>query len=232
MKHRSYVFLPFLLTTVFLFAIVPGFSIVTHAGIAGATDEALQVWFNGAPLLITTYPMAYQFTVAAMTSNGLWITNLHWDFGDNSTLDVPFSAQSQVSDMRFHAYSQSGLYTVSVTAYDNGGNSQTAEVTVNWASPVQNCQNSLNSVEVNVTPDSTFVQVGQSVTFTASPSGSYAYVWVWQQEGSGTNLQHGSGIGNPFKFTPTRSGNYDVWITENDGCGILVVKLVIHSTTT
>ena len=226
-----------MLTIGFLSAVVPGFSVVTHAGIAsyGPADQVLQVWFNGPPLLITTYPMAYEFNVAAMTSNGFWITSLHWDFGDYSTLDVPFSAQSEVSDVRYHAYSQSGLYTVSVTAYDNMGNSETAQVIVNWATPVRNCQNAWNRVEVNITPSSIFVRVGQSVTFTASPIGgseSHSYVWVWQQEGNGTNLQHGSGTGNQYTFTPTSSGTYDIWVTATDGCGILVVKLIIHSSTT
>jgi hypothetical protein len=179
--------------------------------------------------------MTYEFNVAAATSNGLWITGLHWDFGDGSTLDVPFSAESAVSDLRYHAYSQSGLYTVSVTAYDSMGNSESAQVTVNWTSPVQSCQNALNRVEVNITPNSTFVQVGQSLIFTASPSGgsgSYSYVWAWQQEGNGTNLPHGTGTGNQYTFTPTSSGTYDVWVTATDGCGILVVKLIIHSSIT
>jgi len=237
LKHRSYIFFPFLLTVAFLSAVVPGFSLVTHAGIAsyGPADQVLRVWFSGPPQLITMYPMAYEFNVAATTSNGLWITSLHWDFGDNSTLDVPFSAQSQVSDVRYHAYSLAGLYTVSVTAYDNMGNSETTEVTVNWTTPVQSCQNALSGVEVDITPNSTFVQVGQSVTFTASPyvgSGSYSYVWVWQQEGNGTNLQHGSGTGNQYTFTPTSSGTYDISVTATDGCGILVVKLIIHSSAT
>jgi hypothetical protein len=217
-------------------AIVPGFSITTHPSIAsyGPTDQPLQVWFNGPPLLTTPYPTNYEFNVAAKTSSGLWITNLHWDFGDGSTFDVPFSAQSEVSDVRYHAYSQAGLYTVSVTAYDSMGNSESAEITVNWTIPTQNCENSLNTVAVTVTPNSSSVEVGQSAIFTASTSGvsgSYSYVWVWQQEGSGTNLQHGSGTGNPFTFTPTSSGTYEVWVTATDGCGIVIVRLTVSSST-
>ena len=236
MKHKSYVLLPFLLVIVFASAIVPGFSIVKHSSIASyrSTDHALQVWFDGPPQLTIAYPTAYEFNVAAKTANGLLITSLHWDFGDGLTLDVPFSTESEVSDVRYHAYSQSGLHTVSVTAYDNMGNSRSAQVTVNWTIPTQNCQNSLNTVAVNVTPNSSYVRVGQSVVFTASASdgsGSYSYVWTWQQEGNGTNLQHGTGTGDPYKFTPTSSGTYKVWVTATDSCGILIVKLIVHSIT-
>ena len=233
MKHKSYVVFPFLLVLVFVSTIVPGFSVVTHPSIAsyGPTDQVLQVWFSGPPLLTLAYPTNYEFNVAAKTSSGLWITVLHWDFGDGSTLDVPFSAQSYVSDQRFHAYSLAGLYTVSVTAYDNMGNSESAQVTVNWTTPTQNCQNSLNTVAVNVTPTSSFLQVGQSVVFTASGgSESGSYVWAWQQEGNGTNLQHGTGTGNPFTFTPTSSGTYEVWVTSTDSCGILIVTLIVTRT--
>lgn len=219
---------------VFASTIVPGFSLVTHSKIAsyGPTDQTLQVWFNGLPLLTTAYPTNYEFNVAAETSSGLWITSLHWDFGDGSTLDVPFSAQSEVSDIRYHAYSEAGLYTVTVTAYDNIGNSQSAQVTVNWTLPGQNCQNSLNTVAVNVTPNSSSVHVGQSVVFTASAPdvlGTSSYVWVWQQEGNGTNLPHGTGSGNPFTFTPTSSGTYEVWVTATDSCGIVIVTLTVTS---
>lgn len=79
------------------------------------------------------YPRAYQFNVSAETASGLTITNLHWDFGDGSTLDVPFSAQNVVGETRYHIYSQAGTYNVSVTATDNSGNVGFAQATVQWA---------------------------------------------------------------------------------------------------
>jgi PKD repeat protein len=138
LNHRSYVALPLLLAViVFMSSIVPGFSLATHLSIAslGPTDQPLQVWFDGTPELTTSYPTNYEFNVAAKTSTGLWITTLHWDFGDGSTLDVPFSAQSWINDVRYHAYSQPGNYTVSVTAYDNMGNSGSAQEQVTWPDP-------------------------------------------------------------------------------------------------
>ena len=81
-------------------------------------------------------PQAYAFGVFATASAGYSITSLHWDFGDGSTLDVPYCCQSQVSEVQYHAYAQSGSYNVIVIAYDNGGNSGQALATVNWPTPV------------------------------------------------------------------------------------------------
>jgi len=123
-----------LLITVFSSSATSGFSLRYHPTDSSSPSSGLQVWFDGTPQLTITYPIFYEFPVAARTSTGRWITDLHWDFGDGSTLDVPFSTESYVSDVRYHAYSQPGQYTVSVTAYDNMGNSGSAQVTVNWAS--------------------------------------------------------------------------------------------------
>jgi PKD repeat protein len=134
LKHGSRIVLPFLLVVVFVFALVPSFSFATRSSTSSyeATDQPLLVWFDSPPQLTILYPTFLEFNVAAETSPGLWITWLHWDFGDGSTLDVPFSAQSYVSDVRYHQYTQPGTYTVAVTAYDNMGNSNTAQITVSW----------------------------------------------------------------------------------------------------
>jgi len=116
----------------FVSSTVPGFATHATAASYGSSDPAVQVWFDGGPMLTILYPTFYEFNVAAKTSSGLWITNVHWDFGDGSTLDIPFSAEREVSDVRYHAYSQPGVYVVSVTAYDNMGNSGSAQVAVNW----------------------------------------------------------------------------------------------------
>ena len=86
------------------------------------SSQVLTVWFDAAPQLTIAYPPAYLFNVAAKTASGLWITSLHWDFGDGATLDVPFSGQSQVSDIRAHQYATQANYCVTVTAYDSAGN--------------------------------------------------------------------------------------------------------------
>ena len=133
LKHRSYLILPFLFAViVFAYSASSGFAIATQSSADSGAAGGLQVWFDGTPELTILYPTFYQFNVAAETCTGLWITWVHWDFGDGSTLDVPFSAQSYVSDIRYHQYAQPGIYTVVVTAYDNLGDSGTAQITVSW----------------------------------------------------------------------------------------------------
>jgi len=116
-------------------AVVPGFSLATCSNVTsyGHADQPLLVWFDSPPQPTFLYPTAFQFNVAAKTSTGLWITWLHCDFGDGSTLDVPFSAQSYVSEARYHIYAQPGAYVVTVTAYDNMGNSGTAIIALSLA---------------------------------------------------------------------------------------------------
>jgi len=94
----------------------------THSSSPEANGNPLTVWFNGAFQLTLAYPPAYEFNVAAKTASGLWITSLHWDFGDGATRDVPYSGQSQVSDIEDHQYTSQGNFCVSVTAYDSAGN--------------------------------------------------------------------------------------------------------------
>ena len=95
-----------------------------------ANSQVLRVWFDAPPQLTTLYPPAYLFNIAAKTAPGLWITTLVWNFGDGSTLTVPFSAQSQVSDIRAHVYATQGNYCVTVTAYDSGGDVATVSVSL------------------------------------------------------------------------------------------------------
>lgn len=95
----------------------------------------MQVNFNSVQV-DNTPPQAYSFGVNAKTSPGLWITRLHWEFGDAAFLDVPYCCQSQVSEVQYHAYAQPGSYTVVVVAFDNTGSFGDAFVTVNWVTPV------------------------------------------------------------------------------------------------
>ncbi len=95
----------------------------------------VQVAFDSVDL--TQYsPQTYSFGVTAKTSPGLTITKLSWQFGDGTTKDEPYSAQNEVSEVLYHAYTSPGTYTVSVIAYDSMGNAGYAQVTVNWVTPV------------------------------------------------------------------------------------------------
>jgi len=103
------------------------------------SNGQLTVVFNSVQL-DTISPQAYAFGVAAQALQGFTITRLHWDFGDGVSLDVPYCCQSQVSEVRYHAYQQPGTYTVTVTAYDSGGNMGDAATTISWATPVPEFQ--------------------------------------------------------------------------------------------
>jgi hypothetical protein len=127
-----------------------------------ANAPVLQVWFDAAPQLTTAYPPAYVFNVAAKTASGLWITSLHWDFGDGATLDVPFSGQSQVSDIRAHEYATQANYCVSVTAYDSAGNTATTSQSL-----MPNFDFTLTA-----TPTSQSVVPGGSVTYNVAVGSS------------------------------------------------------------
>jgi len=111
------------------------FTITTTTNYPVQTGGVLQVNFNSVQV-DTVPPQAYSFGVQAKTFPGLWITRLHWEFGDGAFLDVPYCCQSTVSEVQDHAYSQPGSYTVVVVAYDNAGNFGDVFVTVNWVTPI------------------------------------------------------------------------------------------------
>jgi len=110
------------------------FIVTTTSNYQATLGGGLQVNFDSIQLT-TPEPQAYSFGVVAKTAPGLWITQLVWQFGDGSILQVPYCCQSQISEVRYHAYSQQGSYTVMVVAYDNAGNFGDAVVTVNWTVP-------------------------------------------------------------------------------------------------
>jgi hypothetical protein len=142
----------------------------THSLKVGpANNQVLHVWFDAAPQLTTLYPPAYLFNVAAKTAPGLWITSLVWNFGDGSTLTVPFSAQSQVSDIRAHVYATQGDYCVTVTAYDSAGNVATVSTSL---TPNYDFTLTATSTSQNVAPGngvSYSVAVGASVSACGTP---------------------------------------------------------------
>jgi len=111
------------------------FTVTTTSSYLVATGGPLTVNFNSVQL-DTSSPQAYAFGIVATASPGFTITRLHWEFGDGSFLDVPYCCPSQVSEVQYHAYQQAGSYTVLVVAYDSGGNSGSAMVTVSWFTPV------------------------------------------------------------------------------------------------
>jgi PKD repeat protein len=110
-------------------------TITSTTSLSATSAGPVQVTFNSVDLT-QYYPQAYSFGVTAKASPGSTITKLSWQFGDGVTKDVPYSAQNQVSEVEYHAYSTPGTYTVSVVAYDSMGNAGYAQVTVNWVTPL------------------------------------------------------------------------------------------------
>ena len=111
------------------------FTVTTTSSYLVTTGGPLTVKFNSVQL-DTSSPQAYAFGVVATAAPGFTITRLHWEFGDGSFLDVPYCCPTQVTEVQYHAYQQPGSYTVLVVAYDSGGNSGSAVVTVSWLTPV------------------------------------------------------------------------------------------------
>lgn len=97
------------------------------------TGGVVQVSFNSGGIT-QSYPQAYSFGVTAAASPGSSIMNLTYQFGDGSSKVSVYCCQAQVSEVQYHIYSQPGTYTVSVTVYDNAGNSGSVQEQVNWPS--------------------------------------------------------------------------------------------------
>jgi len=56
------------------------------------------------------------------------------------------------------------------------------------------------------------LDIGQSVTFTASPSGTYIYQWYLNGVGVGTNS-------STYQFTPSVTGSYSVYVNVTNSSG-------------
>ena len=110
-------------------------TITSTTSLYATSAGSVQVTFNSVDLTQLS-PQAYSFGVSAKATPGSTITKLSWQFGDGITKDSIYSAQSQVSEVQYHAYASAGTYTVSVIAYDSMGNAGYAQVTVNWVTPV------------------------------------------------------------------------------------------------
>jgi len=207
-----------------------GYAAPTERGITVRTTDSqvVTVWFDAAPQLTTLYPPAYVFNVAAKTSNGLWIKSLHWDFGDGSTLDLPFCCQSQVNDLRAHIYKDQSNYIITVTACDNAGNCNDV------------CVSLKPDFTLSASPSSQSVVQGQLVTYdvaVGSVCGGQATVDLGVSSspppGVTWNLNPNSGS-TPFgsvltvQTTPsTPVGSYTLTITGNATVHMATVTLVV-----
>ena len=111
------------------------YTITSTTSLSTSNSGVVQVAFNSVQMTLVS-PQTYQFGVSAKTGTGLWITQLNWYYGDGGSLSLPYCCQAQISYVSNHGYNQPGTYTVTVYAYDNAGNFGSAQVTVNWITPV------------------------------------------------------------------------------------------------
>lgn len=200
MKFRSSAALLFLVVIFLLTPILPGFSTPTHPAASFGTvnqPSELTVWFDSPQTIsfnslqtISSEPCVYLFVVYAKTSSDLWITNLHWNFGDGSTLDVSSSAWSFISDTRSHLYQSMGNFTVTVTAYDIAGNSGTATVTLTDIVP-GSCRADHGTTDGS--PILTNAMVQNQATSLQLPSGGQIYLYGFVTGGGASSSQFSNG---------------------------------------
>lgn len=210
--------------------IATGYSAPTERGITfhAADSQVVQVWFDSPPQPSALYPPAYMFNVHATTSSGLWIKSLHWDFGDGSTLDIPFCCQSQISDQRAHKYMNQANYIITVTACDNAGNC--SEV----------CQTLKPDFTLSASPSSQSVVQGKVATYSivvGSMCGTQSQVVLgissspppgvtWNLNPNSGNTPFGSAL-TVQTTSSTPAGSYSVTVTGNATMHSSTVTLMV-----
>jgi len=211
LKNASLATLLLLVATISLSSVASGFSLSLRPQItlSSPASQGLQVWLDR-PQLLDADPCAYEFDVHAQTSSGLWITSLRWNFGDGSTLALPFSALSVVDDIRTHIYSVTGTYSVSVVAFDNAGDSGSAGQTLTNVIP-----GSCNPDPRSGLSTLSNAQIEQGTSLQL-PSGSPLYLYAFATAGDSSS-------------TPFISGQYASVTNAN---GYLVAALATTSNNT
>ena len=141
------------------------------------------------------------FTAAASGGTGPY--NFTWTFGDGS---------SGSGTTTYHAYSKAGSHNAVLTTKDSSPSQQTASsqqtITVTSLPPPP------PSLTVSFTASLSHPVVGQTVSFTGSPSGGTApYNYAWNFGDSST------GSGSPASHVFQTAGVYSVVLTVTDAAG-------------
>jgi hypothetical protein len=113
--------------------------------------------------------------------------SLSWNFGDGSTLNLPFSAQSIVDDIQTHIYSATGTYYVSVVAFDSAGNTASAGQTLANVVP-----GSCIPAPRNGLPTLSNAQLEQAMDL-ESPAGSQLYLFAFATGGDSSSTPFSAG---------------------------------------
>ncbi len=157
--------------------------LVTISGAGASTPPTAA--FSAAPTSGCSIPHTVFFTDQSTDSPTAW----SWDFGDGNTS----TAQNPV-----HSYTTAGVYTVTLTASNSGGNDSTTE-TVRISSPINASISSQTNVSCNG---------GSNGSATATAGGGISpYSYSWAPSG-----------GNNATATGLSAGSYTVTITDDNGC--------------
>ena len=211
LKSSSYVILTALMITMVLSSVTSGFSLPLQSktSISASSSQGLQVWFD-TPYFLGAGPCDYQLVVHAKTSSGFEITNIHWDFGDGSTLDVPFIGESLVRDSQIHGYATAGTYIVAVTASDSGGNIGTGYWGLYDAFPTSCARALLQPTSSNPTISVSSLSInGLCVTVNAQAQAGNAHssitsiFWAWGDGSWSTGSEGTHTYDSPITYTVT-----------------------------
>ncbi|MDD3876812.1 MAG: PKD domain-containing protein [Bacteroidales bacterium] len=117
-----------------------------------------------------------------------------WDFGDGT----PVLHQENP----IHIYTQEGIYTVTLTAYGEGGTDETKEVIYAVSTPV-----------ASFTANDTIVSIGDSICFNSSINSTLPSTFLWSfGDGYTSQLQNPC---HAYSFP----GTYTVVLTVTNACG-------------
>ena len=164
------------------------------------TNPATQSGYNVIPTPIANFtsnitkgavPLTVQFTDTSVNNPTNWL----WDFGDGTT---------STDQNPTHTYSNTGNYTVTLTAFNNLGNNtitQTNYITVNYQAPV-----------ANFTADKTKGASPLTVQFTDT-SNNHPTSWLWDFGDGTTSTEQ-----NPL-HTYTALGNYIITLIATNSAG-------------
>jgi len=123
------------------------------------------------------------------TNNSLNATTYEWDFDDGTT---------STAENPTHAFSESGIFTVELTAKGAGGtHSTTKDISIEDPEPV-----------ADFTPSKTSAYVGETITFTNQSLNASTYAWDFGDGGSSTiqNPTHVYNTAGTFTVVLTATG--------------------------
>jgi PKD repeat protein len=183
---------------------------LTAFGVGGSS-----VLTNTAYIVVTNLPPVPLFVgvptngaaplTVTFTNNTTGVTtNFLWSFGDGSTLST--NAGSAIS----HIFTNSGVYTVSLTANGSGGS--VAVTNANYITVS-------NSVPVAIFSGSpTNIFASQSVVFTNSSTGNGITNWIWNF-GDGSSVTNAAGTNVTHAYAVAGTNTVSLTVNSPGGSG-------------